>query len=973
MSKLRLLFILGLSLYFSVAGNCQLTTSEKSELKSEAIDYLLLARSFYTKSVDKTLDFSQKAMQKAKQADDDSLLAHAYKTLGVANYYAGNSRVSIPLYDTAMFYFQQLADTHEIANVYNNLGISYAEIGNFNHAIEMYLLSLKITEKVADTLSLGHLFNNLGTLYYSLQDQHEALNYFRKSFELSSLRDDSTGMMTSKNNIGLVELNLQVYDSALITFRESVAIGERNNDFGGIANSLHNIGVIFYQKGLVDSALYYYKKADKLYKVAGMKVGKNYIGIGNCYHDKGAYSPALNAFNAALKIGFETDDRLMQLNAYQNIYETQKAIGDKNAALIAVDKYHTLFDSIKSLFDSTAVKNIQARFEIDNKRRELSRLQDLQKTQLAMLNEQQQKLKFQRILSFASFLFLALVLAFVYFLVNLLKKNKASQTLLRQQNRELENARAALAGSHESLTEQEELLRTLINSTPDIICFKDGESRWIKANEAILKLFNLTGIAYKMKTDVELIPYSPIHKTAHESCMISDEICWQKAEISRNDEEIADEKGRPKIYDVYKIPLFNADGSRKGIIVWGRDITDRKQAEKILERALEKAEESDRLKTAFLSNMSHEIRTPLNAIIGFSDLLDDHDITTEEKTHFIKTIHQNGEALLSLIGNIISLARIEAGETELNLNKTNLSKLFQEVNSSYPPILKQRQKTHLKWDLNVPSQEITTTIDKLKLRQIIINLLDNALKFTESGSISYGFEPTLNSSGKIESINIFVKDTGIGIADDQQRHIFNRFTKLNDQGKKIYAGTGLGLSIVKQYVQLMGGSIRLQSAPEEGSTFTIFLPLFNQAKQAAFVQSNHLAAKYNFSKNEILIVEDVDSNFELLKIILQPTHAKIHRAKNGIEAVNICKDNASIDLVLMDIQLPLLNGLDATMRIKQSRPKLPIVAQTAFAMAEEKEACFAAGCDAYMAKPISAELILPVLQEILYKSGIDEA
>ncbi len=160
--------------------------------------------------------------------------------------------------------------------------------------------------------------------------------------------------------------------------------------------------------------------------------------------------------------------------------------------------------------------------------------------------------------------------------------------------------RAALTGSHESLIEQEELLRTLINSTPDIICFKDGESRWIKANKAILKLFNLTETAYKMKTDIELIPFSPIHKTAHESCMISDEICWQKAEINRNDEEIVDEKGRPKIYDVYKIPLFNADGSRKGIIVWGgRDITDRKQAEKILERALEKAEESDRLKTAF--------------------------------------------------------------------------------------------------------------------------------------------------------------------------------------------------------------------------------------------------------------------------------------------------------------------------------------------------------------------------------------
>lgn len=967
MTKVRLLIILGFSLCFSVAAYSQSSKAKQSEIESEAIDYLLLAKSFHTKSVEKSLDFSKKALQKAKQTDNDSLLAQCYKTLGVANFYAGNSHASIPLYDTAMFYFQQLGNTHEIGNVYNNLGIAYSGVENFNHAIEMYLLSLKITEKEADTVSLGRLYNNLGTLYYSLHNQYEALRYFKKSFEFSSIRNDSIGMMSSKNNIGLVELNLQVYDSALLTFRQSVAIGKRNNDIGGTANSLHNIGSIFHSKAVIDSALFYYKKADELYKIAGMRIGKNYIGIGNCYQDMGDYARAIKAFDEALKIGFNTNDRLLRLDAYHQLFQIQKERGNKDAALSAVTKYHALFDSIKILFDSSAVKNIQARFEIDIKRRELSRLQELQKTQVEKLSEQQEKLKFQRMLSYASMIFLALVLAFVYFLTTLLKKNKASQALLRNQNNELEKARSALSSSHESLIEQEELLLMLINSTPDIICFKDGESRWLKANEAILTLFNLTGIDYIMKTDSDLSVYSPEHKSAHESCMISDEICWQKGEINRSDEEFAAGKGKTKIYDVYKIPLFNADGSRKGIIVWGRDVTDRKQAEKKLERALEKAEESDRLKTAFLSNMSHEIRTPLNAIIGFSDLLGDDDITKDEKSNFIKIIHQNGEALLSLIGNIISLARIEAGETDINLQATNLNALFQEVNASYTPILKQRNKTHLKWDMKLPDHEVTAPTDKLKLSQIIINLLDNAIKFTEAGSIAFGFKPGLNAEGKIESVNIFVHDTGIGIADDQQRNIFNRFTKLNEHGKKIYSGTGLGLSIVKQYVQLMGGSIRLQSKPEQGSAFSIILPLFKQAKHAAFIQSNHLSRKYNFSNKEILIVEDVDSNFELLKVILLPTKAKIYRALNGIEAVNMCNDNLSIDLVLMDIQLPLLNGLDATMRIKQTRPELPIIAQTAFAMAEEKEACFAAGCDAYMAKPISAELMMPVLLEILSK------
>jgi len=971
MTKVRQMLIIVISLSFSVVAFTHPSKQQQKETESEAIDYLLLAKSFYAKSVDKALDFSEKALEKARQIDNDSLLAHCYKSLGIANYYAGNSSLSIALYDTAMLYFQQLADIHEIGNIYNNRGISYSELGDFNRAIEMYLLSLKISEKEADTALLGRLYNNLGALYYNLQDQSEALSYFKKSFELSTKLNDSAGMMTAKNNIGLVEINLQGYDSALLTFHESVAIGKRNNDIGGTANSLHNIGWIYTMKNITDSALFYYKKADEQYAAAGMRNGKNYIGIGQCYKDMGKYTQALKAFDQALKIGFKTNDRMLRLDAYNQLFEIHKAFGNKDAALNAVEKYHALFDSIKTLFDSTAVSNIQARFEIDNKRRELSRLQELQKTQLEMLNEQQEKLKFQRILSYASLFFLTVVLAFVYSLTKLLKKNKASQVLLRQQNSELEKARSALSSSHDTLIEQEEILRTLINSTPDIICFKDGESRWLKANDAILALFNLTGIDYSMKTDADLTVYSPLHESAHESCMISDEISWQKAEINRSDEEIPDAEGKPKIFDVYKIPLFNADGSRKGIIVWGRDITARKQAEKKLEYALEKAEESDRLKTAFLSNMSHEIRTPLNAIIGFSDLLGEDDITKDEKSRYIKIIQQNGEALLNLIGNIISLARIEAGETDVNLQDTNLNALFQDVNANYTLILNQRNKTHLKWEMKLPDLEVTAPFDKLKIRQVIINLLDNALKFTETGSITYGFEPILNFEGKIESVNIFVHDTGIGIADDQQRNIFNRFTKLNEQNKKIYSGTGLGLSIVKQYVQLMGGSVRLQSAPEQGSTFSIILPLFKQAKHTAFIQSNLLAAKFDFSDKEILIVEDVDSNFELLNIVLRPTKAKIHRALNGIEAVNTCNDNRSIDLVMMDIQLPLLNGLDATMRIKQTRPGLPIIAQTAFAMSEEKEACFAAGCDAYMAKPISAELMLPVLRELLSKSESD--
>jgi PAS domain S-box-containing protein len=941
--------------------------SKDNDQLAEAQDYLLIAKSFYGKSTEKALTYSQLALEKAKLSNHDSLLAQAYKSVGIAHYYAGNPNKSIPLFDSALIIFKQLGDTSEIGNIYNNLGIMRAGIGDYNTSIEMYLKSLQIRLHQNDTISLGHLYNNLGSLYYQLESFKESLKYFKEAFTLAEIQNDSTGMMSSKNNIGLVLINLKEYETARVTFEESIEIGRRNNDQMGIANSYHNLGMIYYLKKQIDSALYFYNAAQAIYNRVGHLAGNNYLGRGNCYFELKQYQDALSDFNKALEISYTTNDRNLRLDALRNIYETHKTTNNQTAAFESISSYHSLFDSVKTMFDSTAVKNLQARFEIDNHLREVEALKKEQAIQQALLKEQKQKLQFQKILSYISLVFLAAVLVFLYFLFKLYRHNKKANKVLTQQNLELDEARKSIKNSHASLQEQEELLRTLINATPDIICFKDAQGRWLKANQADIELFQLTEVDYVMKTDAELAAYSPMHKEALENCMASDQITWQKRKITRNDEEIPGPDGKMKTYDVFKIPLFNPDETPKGLIVWGRDVTDRKKEEQKLAKALAKAEESDRLKTAFLSNMSHEIRTPLNAIIGFSELLDDDSLTKSEKIQFIKLIHQNGDSLLSLINDIISLAKIEAGETHIKPEPVLLKNLFEDLDATYQTLLVQRKKAHLNWKISIPEQEVIINTDHAKLRQILVNLLDNAIKFTEEGGIVFGFVANRNSNQEIEEVEIFVQDTGIGIAADQQRKIFKRFTKLNDDGKKIYPGTGLGLSIVQQYVQLMGGSIKLESSPGKGTRFIVVLPLFKQARETALKQSKLLSHQYNFENKTILIVEDVDSNFELLNIILQPTQAKVLRAVSGTEAVDLCVTNPAIDLVLMDIQLPKLNGLEATNRIKAIRPELPIIAQTAFAMSEEKEACFAAGCDAYLAKPIKTELMLPVLQEIIGK------
>lgn len=940
------------------SGNIRQTADE-----SAALDYLIIAKSFYGKSTEKAIDYSSQALQNALKTNNDSLKGQCYKASGVAYYYAGKPDKALPRFDTAMVFFKKINDRVEISNTYNNLGITYASLGDYNKAIEVYISALKLNYESGDSLRVGHLNNNIGALYYELESYNEALSYFKSSYEISFQVDDSSTMMSALNNWGLVEKDLKNYDAALAVFRRSVELGKHNNDLIGTANSLHNIGMVHYFLNNTDSAYLYYTQAAEIYDKTGMVIGNNYLGLGNIYFDKGDYEKALQQFNKALEISYHTNDKLLRLDALRNLYETWRKTGQTGEAFSAVEHYHGLFDSIKSLFDSTAVQNMQAKFGINEKIREVDVLMKEQAAHKKLLQEQKKQLNLQKTLLFGSFLFLAIVFTLSVLLHKLNKKIRHKNDDLHLKNTALAEAKAELSKSHQTLVEQEELLRTLINATPDIICFKNGKGQWLQANEAQISLYKLQGVDYKLKTDRELIGHNPDQQESLAANILSDEITWQKGIITRSDEQIELSDGNILIFDIIKVPLFNPDDSRKGLIVWGRDISDRKRTEKKLEFALKKAEESDRLKTAFLSNMSHEIRTPLNAIIGFSDLLDEDDLSRDEKNKFIKLIHENGNTLLNLIGDIIDLARIEAGETKLQLNKCNINTLFTELHETYLGLLRKRSITQVSISLSIPEKSVTMLADQYKLKQILTNLIDNALKFTEKGEILFGFVVNENQNQEIETIQIFVKDTGIGIPEDKQGLVFDRFIKLNDGGKKLYPGTGLGLSIVNQFVQLMKGNIRIESKANEGTSFIVTLPFSYQwadAKNARISRKNH-----DYTGKSLLVVEDVDSNFELLKILLEPTGAQVLRASNGLAAIEMSQNNPQISLVLMDIQLPGLNGYEATTKIKAIRPDLPIIAQTAFAMSEEKNACFAAGCDAYLAKPIRSELLLPVIDELI--------
>ncbi len=387
-----------------------------------------------------------------------------------------------------------------------------------------------------------------------------------------------------------------------------------------------------------------------------------------------------------------------------------------------------------------------------------------------------------------------------------------------------------------------------------------------------------------------------------------------------------------------------------------QDITDRKIAEEELIVAKIKAEESDRLKTAFLQNMSHEIRTPMNGIIGFAYMLQQDALSDQKRDQYTKIIIESSNKLLSIVNDILEISKIEAGQVDLKIEPVSVYKILSELYTFYQH---QVIENTLDLELIVPSDDMTIMTDRTKLYQILNNLLNNAFKFTENGKISFGYE------FENEFLKFFVKDTGIGIPENLQTVIFERFRQVEIDSTRRYGGTGLGLSISKKMVEIFGGTIELLSKENEGSTFFFTIPANLTQQNQGEENKDSINFKVHDKDALILIVEDEKLNMYFLEELLKSNQLPFVKAENGKEAVEICTINKNIALVLMDIKMPVMNGLDATREIKKICPNLPIIAQSAFALDQDKKAALNAGCDDFISKPINLFLFKDILKKYL--------
>ena len=375
-------------------------------------------------------------------------------------------------------------------------------------------------------------------------------------------------------------------------------------------------------------------------------------------------------------------------------------------------------------------------------------------------------------------------------------------------------------------------------------------------------------------------------------------------------------------------------------------------------KAKEQAEESDRLKSSFLANMSHEIRTPMTGILGFTELLKEPNLSVKEQLEFIRIIETSGARMLSIINDIMSISKVESGQMEVYISGTNINAQIDFLYTFFKPETEQKG-LQLMINKTLSSKEATIKTDKEKIYSILTNLVKNAIKFTHTGFIEFGYEL------KNKCLEFYVKDTGPGIREEQKHYIFERFRQGSESLKRKYEGAGLGLTISKAFVEMLGGNIRVESKIGEGSVFYFTIPYIVQREENAPIKSlvPNEKSEYQIKKLKILIAEDNQISAILLDKVIGNFSKEILNVNNGIEAVEVCFSNPDIDLILMDIQMPLMDGYEATRLIRKFNTEVVIIAQSAFALTGDQEMAIASGCNNYISKPIQKKHLHDLILE----------
>lgn len=508
--------------------------------------------------------------------------------------------------------------------------------------------------------------------------------------------------------------------------------------------------------------------------------------------------------------------------------------------------------------------------------------------------------------------------------------------------------------------EDDDFFRKAFEASLNGIAIIDVEGRIISANKTALDMFRVPEISERMHLNLfDLMTEETRNSIDFKGRFKEDGMIFNKVyEMNRPDGEVF-------YIEASSAAVHNNEGEPVYVVSTFRDITEELRRKKELEEALKRAEESDRLKTAFLTNMSHEIRTPMNAIVGFSGMLSNPSLSEKEKKEYIKYIEMSSDTLLHLINDILDISKLESGQISINKEEFLVDDLLREVEAITRELQHKFEKSHLELRFNRSGLDKCPVVlsDAHRIRQVLNNLIGNAIKFTEEGFVE------VTCSVEEEELVFQVRDSGPGIPYEEQETIFERFRQLDNSFTRKYGGAGLGLAITRNLVDSLNGEITLSSEPGEGTLFRVSIPgvLTHSDIERRKEERDPVEGVPDWRGRTVLIAEDEDSNFDLLEAMLSGTGIRILHAWTGREAVDLCRAGEHPDLLLMDLRMPEMDGLSALLEIRQLYPGIPAIAQTAFAMADERKNCLKKGFDDYLAKPIHASLLLEKMGRALEK------
>jgi len=512
--------------------------------------------------------------------------------------------------------------------------------------------------------------------------------------------------------------------------------------------------------------------------------------------------------------------------------------------------------------------------------------------------------------------------------------------------------------AEEALKESKLLLTSSIENQKDTIIFSiDKNYQYLYFNKAHLDFMKY---AYNkdIKTGMNIL-----------DCITSDDdklLAKDNYDLalrgeSHSDVRICGDVNRA-FYESFFNPIPNDKNEIIGVTGLARNITERKQFEIELIKAKEKAEESDKLKSTFLTNISHVMRTPMNGILGFADLLKEPNLTGEEQQNFIKTIGISGARMLNTINNIDDFSKIKSGLMEVNKKDSNINEQIEFVYNFFKPEVESKGM-QISFKNGLPSNEAIIKTDFEKIYSILINLVKNAIRYSDKGSIEFGYE----KMGKY--LEFFVKDSGIGIPIDKHDAIFEPSIQVDIGDTRALQITDLGLSISKSYVEILNGKIWVESKEGKGSIFYFTIP-YNAVYEEENAIKNAVIDKdteVQIRNLKILVADDDETSTYLLNLRIKNFSREILNAKTGVEAIEICHSNPDIDLVLMDIKMPDMDGYEATRQIRQFNKDAIIIAQTAYAFSGNREKVIEAGCNDYITKPINHTLLKKLINKHCYK------